>query len=68
MSEYKLIRTAGVSVLKNNTAVDDEGFQRKLDEMAAEGWRLISTFQETVQGNTRSLFSVWEREAQSRHA
>ena len=59
--EYEVVKTAGAGGLGYGH-VDAGKIQDDLDRMSSAGWRLVSVFAETIQGNAVSVCSVWERE------
>jgi hypothetical protein len=40
----------------------EDGFEKKLNELGAEGWELISTFDRERGGNSKECFFLFRRE------
>jgi hypothetical protein len=42
--------------------VMEDGFEKKLNELGAEGWELVSTFDRERGGNSKECFFLFRRE------
>lgn len=59
--EYRLLKSGGGGLFKAGQ-IDEKKSQDALNTMAAEGWRLVSSFVEIQSGNSMNFCTVWERE------
>ena len=61
MYEYRITKIQGGGMFKAGL-IDEKKSQTLLDEMAGQGWRLVSAFVEVQNGSSRNLSMIWERE------
>lgn len=61
MFEYKVTKVQGGGMFKAGL-IDEKKTQEMLDNMAAEGWRLVSAFVEMQSGASMNVSTIWERE------
>lgn len=61
MFEYKVTKIQGGGMFKAGM-IDEKKTQEVLDQMASEGWRLVTTHVEMQSGASMNLTTIWERE------
>jgi hypothetical protein len=60
MYEYRVAKVPGRPI--NTGRMDEEKIQKTLDDMAGQGWRLVSSFVEMLNGVSVDITTIWERE------
>lgn len=61
MFEYKLVKLQGGGMFKAGL-IDEAKTQALLDQMGADGWKLVTSHVEMQNGSSMNLSTIWERE------